>query len=274
MRRSVRQQPFGCRSCAQHRHSRRPRSVGGWGRRWEDGGGRRRPQRGPRPRNSSRRRPLDTLLRTQPDLGLAGKQRTRGANRGRNCDHAGASDQRRSQRTEALYGQSRPPAHHTNRPHRDSWGGANVATCIPCESNGYIPISGDATTFKRRHNNENMLGESRTGCASTPDTSAAPVSTSRRSASPQPSNSCCDRLVQSLGRNAPSGDRNGHSISVTKSVAEGAGFEPAIRFPAYTLSRRAPSAARPPLRDARLDYEAARRRAYHCAMAQGKRKGL
>ncbi len=32
-------------------------------------------------------------------------------------------------------------------------------------------------------------------------------------------------------------------------LAEGAGFEPAIRFPAYTLSRRAPSAARPPLRD-------------------------
>src|SRR5271163_2890911 len=30
-------------------------------------------------------------------------------------------------------------------------------------------------------------------------------------------------------------------------LAEGAGFEPAIQFPAYTLSRRAPSAARPPL---------------------------
>jgi hypothetical protein len=30
-------------------------------------------------------------------------------------------------------------------------------------------------------------------------------------------------------------------------LAEGAGFEPAIRFPAYTLSRRAPSTARPPL---------------------------
>ncbi len=32
------------------------------------------------------------------------------------------------------------------------------------------------------------------------------------------------------------------------SMAEGAGFEPAIRFPVYTLSRRAPSTARPPLR--------------------------
>ena len=31
-------------------------------------------------------------------------------------------------------------------------------------------------------------------------------------------------------------------------VAEGAGFEPAIRFPVYTLSRRAPSTTRPPLR--------------------------
>ena len=31
-------------------------------------------------------------------------------------------------------------------------------------------------------------------------------------------------------------------------MAEGAGFEPAIRFPAYTLSKRAPSATRPPLR--------------------------
>src|SRR5208337_444235 len=30
-------------------------------------------------------------------------------------------------------------------------------------------------------------------------------------------------------------------------MAEGAGFEPAIRFPAYTLSRRAPSTTRPPL---------------------------
>jgi hypothetical protein len=45
-------------------------------------------------------------------------------------------------------------------------------------------------------------------------------------------------------------------------LAEGAGFEPAIRFPVYTLSRRAPSAARPPLRDAPIGSE---RRAYHLA---------
>ncbi len=36
-------------------------------------------------------------------------------------------------------------------------------------------------------------------------------------------------------------------IKIVK-LAEGAGFEPAIRFPAYTLSKRAPSATRPPLR--------------------------
>src|SRR5258708_11122506 len=40
------------------------------------------------------------------------------------------------------------------------------------------------------------------------------------------------------------------SFASRQFVAEGAGFEPAIRFPAYTLSRRAPSAARPPLRRA------------------------
>ena len=31
-------------------------------------------------------------------------------------------------------------------------------------------------------------------------------------------------------------------------LAEGAGFEPAMELPPYTLSRRAPSTARPPLR--------------------------
>src|SRR5690606_41172757 len=30
-------------------------------------------------------------------------------------------------------------------------------------------------------------------------------------------------------------------------LAEGEGFEPSIRFPVYTLSKRAPSATRPPL---------------------------
>jgi hypothetical protein len=43
-------------------------------------------------------------------------------------------------------------------------------------------------------------------------------------------------------------------------LAEGAGFEPAIRFPAYTLSRRAPSTARPPLRLALRSRSAKARR--------------
>ena len=35
-----------------------------------------------------------------------------------------------------------------------------------------------------------------------------------------------------------------------RDMAEGAGFEPAMELPPYTLSRRAPSTARPPLRNA------------------------
>jgi hypothetical protein len=34
-------------------------------------------------------------------------------------------------------------------------------------------------------------------------------------------------------------------------LAEGVGFEPTIRFPVYTLSKRAPSATRPSLRGSR-----------------------
>ena len=49
-------------------------------------------------------------------------------------------------------------------------------------------------------------------------------------------------------------------------VAEGAGFEPAIRFPAYTLSRRAPSAARPPLQ--RALHESSEREAIAPAKAR------
>ena len=37
------------------------------------------------------------------------------------------------------------------------------------------------------------------------------------------------------------------SIGYIDRMAEGEGFEPSIRFPAYTLSKRAPSATRPPL---------------------------
>jgi hypothetical protein len=57
-------------------------------------------------------------------------------------------------------------------------------------------------------------------------------------------------------------------------VAEGAGFEPAIRFPVYTLSRRAPSTARPPLRLAlRLRRAKARRIAPGARPAQAEAHG-
>src|SRR5690606_15019784 len=43
------------------------------------------------------------------------------------------------------------------------------------------------------------------------------------------------------------GDK-GSETGLQGCVAEGGGFEPPIRFPVYTLSRRAPSTTRPPLR--------------------------
>ena len=45
-------------------------------------------------------------------------------------------------------------------------------------------------------------------------------------------------------------DGNGLQLISLYDLAERAGFEPAIRFPVYTLSRRAPSTTRPPLRGA------------------------
>jgi hypothetical protein len=50
-----------------------------------------------------------------------------------------------------------------------------------------------------------------------------------------------------MGRDDP--DRNFAFLfrDLAQWMAEGAGFEPAIRFPVYTLSRRAPSTTRPPL---------------------------
>ena len=41
--------------------------------------------------------------------------------------------------------------------------------------------------------------------------------------------------------------RSSHGALQSEVVAEGEGFEPSIRFPVYTLSRRAPSTTRPPL---------------------------
>src|SRR5262249_50054653 len=46
--------------------------------------------------------------------------------------------------------------------------------------------------------------------------------------------------------------------TVNRLGAEGEGFEPSIRFPVYTLSKRAPSATRPPLRIRDHHYSGAR----------------
>ena len=60
------------------------------------------------------------------------------------------------------------------------------------------PIPHDVVFYKQRHGVENMLESSRTGDASTPDTTVAPTPTSRQSASPQPSSSGSDQRVLSL----------------------------------------------------------------------------
>jgi hypothetical protein len=44
------------------------------------------------------------------------------------------------------------------------------------------------------------------------------------------------------------------SVCCLRSVAEREGFEPSRRFPAYTLSRRAPSTTRPPLRRGEINH--------------------
>jgi hypothetical protein len=46
----------------------------------------------------------------------------------------------------------------------------------------------------------------------------------------------------------PSAARLARRTAFGSRLAEGVGFEPTIRFPVYTLSKRAPSATRPPLR--------------------------
>ncbi len=46
-------------------------------------------------------------------------------------------------------------------------------------------------------------------------------------------------------KRGPSGERRSDLV---RTVAEGVGFEPTLRFPVNTLSQRAPSATRPPLR--------------------------
>ncbi len=77
------------------------------------------------------------------------------------------------------------------------------------------------------------------------------------------------------GRSAPNAGRRvrrkigyARRSQFCSELAEGAGFEPAIRFPVYTLSRRAPSTARPPLRRALHGTARARAIAPAAARAQ------
>src|SRR5271163_1424909 len=62
-----------------------------------------------------------------------------------------------------------------------------ITPCIPAKANRKTAIQHDAVLYKQRHKIENMFGASKTGGASTPDTTAAPIPISRQSASPQPS---------------------------------------------------------------------------------------
>ena len=61
----------------------------------------------------------------------------------------------------------------------------------------------------------------------------------------------CAKLL--VVRDYPLARRRTQRVWSHRTVAEGAGFEPALRFPANTLSRRAPSATRPPLQPAKPD---------------------
>src|SRR5947209_6369410 len=54
------------------------------------------------------------------------------------------------------------------------------------------------------------------------------------------------------------GMANPHDGGVDGRLAEGVGFEPTIRFPVYTLSKRAPSATRPSLRGRGPQYSRGR----------------
>src|SRR6266446_5281989 len=56
-----------------------------------------------------------------------------------------------------------------------------------------------------------------------------------------------------------------------RTLAEGVGFEPTIRFPVYTLSKRAPSATRPPLRKGRAPQGCAPQGCAH--YSRGRRGG-
>ena len=50
-----------------------------------------------------------------------------------------------------------------------------ITPCIPSKANRKSAIPHDAVLYKQRHKIENMLGVSKTGGASIPDTTVAPI---------------------------------------------------------------------------------------------------
>ena len=68
-----------------------------------------------------------------------------------------------------------------------------VVACIPSKSNRKVAIPYDAILYKQRHKIENMFGRLKDWRPITPDMTAAPIPTSRQSASPQPSSSGSDQ---------------------------------------------------------------------------------
>ena len=78
---------------------------------------------------------------------------------------------------------------------REALANRKIAACIPSKSNRKAPIPHDALLYKQRHKSRTCSAGSKTGDASTPDTTVAPTPTSRQSASPQLSSSGCHLLA-------------------------------------------------------------------------------
>ena len=64
-----------------------------------------------------------------------------------------------------------------------------ITACIPSKANRRVQIPHDRTLYRQRHRVENMFGNSRTGAASTPATTAAPIPSCPPSALQQQSSS-------------------------------------------------------------------------------------
>jgi transposase len=76
-----------------------------------------------------------------------------------------------------------------------------IDACIPSKTNRKTAIPHDAVLPKQRHKIETCSDASKTGGASTPGMTAAPIPTCRQSASPQPSYFGCDQWVPTLNQN-------------------------------------------------------------------------